>query len=59
MRNSKFSAEVIEALMLAVKENAHECKLDFFVKVGYMLHMGEISVYKRVAVVNNNHTLQP
>lgn len=36
--NSKFSAEVIDALMLAVKENAHECKLDLFVKVRYMLH---------------------
>lgn len=40
-RNSKFSAEVIDALMLAVKENAHECKLDLFVKVRYMLHNRE------------------
>ena len=35
--NSQFPADVIDALMLAVKENAHKDKLDSFVHVRRML----------------------
>ena len=35
--NSQFPADIIDALMLAVKENAHKDKLDSFVHVRRML----------------------
>ena len=35
--NSQFPADIIDALMLAVKENAHKENLDSFVRVRRML----------------------
>lgn len=58
-RNSKFSAEVIDALMLAVKENAHECKLDLFVRVRYMLHNWGNIYLQTCCCCKNNHAWQP
>ena len=32
-QNSNYPRDVVDALMLAVKETAHDCKLDYFVEV--------------------------
>lgn len=49
--NSQFPADVIDALMLAVKENAHKDKLDSFVHVRRMLKEGKYVFTNNVAVV--------
>ena len=36
-QNSNYPREVVDALMLAVKETAQDCKLDCFVEVFYLI----------------------